>query len=252
MKKLTSLLIMLILTIATAINVAAIDLTRLPTMTPNECDYSVLDKNVIVKADLKIKEDEIFVIPKGKRLVIKNDKEFTVNGKLFIESGAELTIESGSMVINENGSILSYGTINIKSESELFCMIDSTLIVSPTGSLNNWGKIHADLNLSTVVCLGKGRGLDKGIRTDILTAVSYVETDIYNNKYDDFKTYTAEDAKKLFPREASISDVQENSCGGILSTVRFFADNGQIIELLIHGDVEGGKYAQMNGFHIEL
>ena len=252
MKKLTSILIVLILTITTAINAAAIDLSRIPTVTPNECDYSILNKNVIVKADLTIKEDEVFVIPKGKRFVIKNNKEFTVNGKLFIENGAELTVESGSMVINENASVLSYGIINIKSKSELFCMTDSILIVSPTGSLNNWGKIHADLNSSAVVCLGEGSNLDNGIKADILIAVSYIETDVFNNIYDNFNTYTAKEAKELFPENASISDVQYNPSGGMISTIRFFCDNGQVIELQQYGDINSGKYAQINGFHIHI
>jgi len=232
-----------------SVNAAAVSLSALPLASEKECGYQSLEKNVTLKANLEIEEDELFVIPRGKRLKLAGEKTLTLNGKLYIENGGSLVIESGEFLLGENAAVFSNGKINVKSGGRLTAAKGSSLVVSPVGSLSVKGGIYTSLEADCIACLGKYSGSKDGIKAEILSAVSFSETDIYNAVYEDFRAYDADGAKKLFPTDIGIDEKQENPSGGTLSVMRFFCGNGQTIEVITHGQLDG-KTGIIGGIHV--
>lgn len=250
MKKIVSVLLIFVMALMTSVSAYAVDLSRLPLTSESECDYQVVEKSFTLKADLIIEKNEALVIPKGKRVTITNGKTVTLNGKLFIEQGGSLIINSGILLINSGAAMFSNGKVYIKSDGILEIMPDSSFVVSSMGSVTQKGKINAALKSACVACLGKYIGSQKGIKTEIINAVSFTETDVLNGIYEDFKIYTSKGAQKLFPKNIAMNKYQYSPSSGIETIVRFFCDNGQVIELIIHGGLDG-KNGILNGIHIK-
>lgn len=250
LKNILSLLFAAFACIALSVNAAAAKLSALPLSDWDDCGYQSLEKNVTLKTDLVIDENEILVIPNGKRLKLTDEKTVTLNGKLYIENGGSLVIESGELLLVEEAAVFSNGKISVKSGGKVSVSENASLIVSPTGSLSLKGEMYRSLYADCVACFGKYSGSGQGIKTEIISAVSFSRTDFYNSVYEDFKTYSADEAKKLFP-DIGIDSSQENPSGGMLSAIRFFCGNGQTVELLIHGELDG-KRGIVSGINVNV
>ncbi len=251
MKKLISMLLAVVMFFAMPVGASAMSMSRLPLAEEENCDYKALEKDVTLKTDLTIEEDEILVIPNGKKITLKNEKSITLNGKLFIEEGGSLIIDSGEFLISGGAAVFSGGKINVKKSGTLTAAADSSMIVSPSGSLSLKGEAYIDLESACVVCLGEYSGSPEGVKAEIIGAVSFAETDIFSKVFEDYKTYGTDTACELFPKDIAINKLQSNPSGGIKTQIRLFCSNGQTIRLAIHGDIEG-ENAILNGMFVKI
>ncbi len=246
MKKTISILLMIIVLWLMSVCSSAIDISRLPLVPNRNCDYMQIEKNINLKANLVINESDILVIPKGKKIVLNGNNSITVNGKLYIEHGGNLIVNSGTLILNKGATVLSNGSINIRDNGTLKMLPNANFTVLPEGILLLDGQLDADLKTSNIECLGNYVGQHQGVKAEIISAVSFVTT-AYNEKLEGFASYERDAAQNLFPKEILINKSQKRPIGGVITTVRFFCSNGQILEVVLYGSLSGYNSVLMNG-----
>lgn len=242
MKKIVALLFTALAIAALQLNVFAAAVSALPTKRLSEeftDNVSRLTKSVTLKTDLVIEADEFLIIPKGKRLTLSADKSITVKGGLFVEKGGKLNIDKGEIKIEENAALLSRGTVNISGGGTIKAAQNASMLVAPSGSLNLKGDILLDISASDFVCLGEYSGAREDIAAEIISAVTYREN-MYTGECDNFAVYSKSKAKKLFPDDFSLSDTQAAAAGGRPNYINFFCSNGEVISIIVYGDLDGG------------
>lgn len=111
-----------------------------------------LVKNRTVKSGaLVVAKDETFVVPAGKKLVLKQGME--VSGQLYIEEGGYVAVSGGSMDVS--GAVVCDGTLAFGGNASLFVYDRGTLFVNACGTLKYRSEIiPAVLSRADAVCLG--------------------------------------------------------------------------------------------------
>lgn len=249
MKKIITIISALIVGALLSVTAFAADLSVLPLAEEDGCVCQCLEKSVTIKRNLTIGENEILVIPSGKRLKLTNDKTLTVNGQLYIENGGSLIIESGTLSLAENSALFSNGRISVKKNGNVAVQSNASFVVSPTGSLSLKGTLEASIDTGCVACLGKYSGSAEGIKAEIISAASFGYDYYYNTCYN-VTAYTEKEAKKLFPK-ITLDKSQDALIGGVHTYIRFFCDNGNTISLLFNGELENStKMGAINGLRV--
>lgn len=213
-------------------------------------DSYVLKKSIFIKSDTVLTTDRnnVLVIPSGKRITVKNGATLTLNGNLFVEKGGWIVVESGKLLIDHGARLLSYGRIKVGANGKLSVNSEASLIVSPTGILTSKGQISAPLDSACVICLGKYSGREQGIKAEIIAAVSFVQTDMYNMLYGKYNSYSADEARELFPEKAKIDDCQ-SYVGNASMILRIFCSNGQTIRVTL-SSAPDYQPETINGIHV--
>ena len=245
MKKIISAFTVTVMLFIMCIASSAVSLSSLP-LVYNENDlYISLEKSVDLRADLKVDKAETLVIPKGKKLIINNKKVLTLNGNIYIENGGCLEVRSGKLLIGEYASLISDGTIKVGENGIISAEQNGSLTVMPDGTFKDQGIMLADNLYDNVVCFGEYKGKQQWVKTDIIGAVSFIQSFIPENidsfspdkippACKDFRVYEKKEARELLPESVTISS-QDIPSSGERTIVKLFCESGQTVTMLYFG-----------------
>ena len=128
-----------------------------------------------VKNTLKVSSGEAFIVPAGKKLVLKNGCK--IQGTLYIQQGGILSVSGGTMQIS--GTVVNDGTISVGSRAALDVLNGGVLYTSADGTFKSaTNRITIDSS-ADVACLGSSRvtRCSSALKTKLLPkAVSGINT----------------------------------------------------------------------------
>lgn len=230
MKKLTSILLAIVIAACTAVSASAASvsartaLSKLKSVTsiaPDDIfdgEISVLNKSVSISKILDIADSELLAIPSGKTLALKNGAE--INGDIYVEKGGKLTFSGGEFTIN--GSIVSDGTVTLKSAANV--LVYGNVYVPSAGKLS----VGSDEKLAIgengkIVCLGKTNSKLLDIAAKPIAAV-LKSTDIAGRAFN--TEVVMDNFDGVIPDPDKYYTQSEIPAGGGSSTLYLFFDNG--------------------------
>lgn len=226
MKKLTSILLAIVIAACTAVSASAAGLSTRTTLgklksVTTEDEVSVLNKSVSISKILDIADGELLAIPSGMTLALKNGAE--INGDIYVEKGGKLTFSGGDFTIN--GSIVSDGTVTLKSAAN--ALVYGDVYVSAAGTLS----VGSDERLAVgengkIVCLGKTNSKLLDIATKPIAAVlkstdiagKAIKTEVMTDNFD-----------SIIPDPDKYYTQSEIPAGWASSTLYLFFDNGACV-----------------------
>lgn len=250
MKKITSILLAVVIAACTALSVSAAGVTRtalgkLKSVTVENAVF-VLNRSVSVVRSLDVAEDELLAIPSGKTLTLK--KGANIDGDIYVENGGRLVFSGGKVTIN--GSIVADGKVVFKSAAKT--EIYGDIYVSASGTLS----IGSDENFlvydrsgAKIACLGKTNSKLLEVATKPIAAVLNF-TDIGGLT---IKTQTITDNfESVLPDPDKYYADEESLDGATVTTLYVFFDNGVCISANTIGVKldEGDKYVTICGVSV--
>lgn len=189
-----------------------------------------------VKNTLVIKPREAFIVPAGKKLVLKAGCK--VQGTLYIQQGGILSVSGGKLDIS--GSVINDGTISIGSKAKLDVRKDAMLYTSADGSFkSNSNYISVDLG-ANVACLGSSSikgGSSANVTKLVPTPVSgkVITTDT-GNVVISSETISVKTALSMI--NVDYSTAAEVPAGYVPETTVLEMENGGSIEVsFVHGEI---------------
>ena len=226
MKKITSILLAIVIAACTAVSASAAGLStrttlgRLKSVTTDN-EVSVLSKSVSISQTLDIADGELLAIPSGKTLFLKSGAN--IDGDIYVENGGKIIFSDGEVTIN--GSLVSDGTVTIKSAAS--ALVYGNIYVSSQGTLSIGSDEKVAVSESgKIVCMGKTNSKLLDIATKPIAAV-LKSTDIAGRA---IKTEAMTDNfESVIPDPNKYYAESETPTGGVTSTLYMFFDNGVCI-----------------------
>ena len=224
--------------ITVSASAANIPMKRLGNSAEYASSYGVntacLQSDRTVKNTLVVKQNEAFVVPAGKKLVLKNGCK--IKGTLYIENGGSVTVKSGTLWVS--GSVINNGTLSVGVKAKLDVKNNGLLYTAYDGTFKS-STIDIDIaDKANLFCLGKN--VVKNCSCDALIRLVPL--------IDSIKIVTTDIGGKVLTSE----DIDFNAARDMLKADYSCADEvpigGASVSLVLDSEID----AHENASHVEV
>lgn len=117
----------------------------------SDVNTACLQSDRTVKNTLVVKQNEAFIVPSGKKLVLKNGCK--IKGTLYIENGGSVTVKGGTLYVS--GSVINNGTLSVGAKAKLDVKNNGLLYTAYNGTFKS-STVDIDIaDKANLFCLGK-------------------------------------------------------------------------------------------------